>query len=231
MSVIDPHTDVGKRPPPWDEYWTFGWLFLVQLLYWILALILAVVFKVDYQSGAGLVAIVLYAVQIGAVTLLARLAGWPAKEYLGLVRPNGRDTVIAIVSVALFIPAWHALAYVLEIHSSRTYDLYRNAQAVGILPLYWFVAVVVAPVAEEIVFRGFLFRGLTGHPQIIASFTTSLVWTLTHIGMAWSMKLQVVLLGLLLGWMRWRSGSVVLPMLMHGLWNLWVSLRIAYILD
>jgi hypothetical protein len=43
MSVIDPHTDVGKYPPPWDEYWTFGWLFLVQLLYWILA----VVFKVD----------------------------------------------------------------------------------------------------------------------------------------------------------------------------------------
>src|SRR5262249_17858103 len=101
MSVIDPHTDVGKRPPPWDEYWTFGWLFLVQLLYWILALILAVVFKVDYQSGGGLVAIVLYAVQIGAVTLLAQLAHWPAKEYLSLVRPNGRDTVIAIALVAL----------------------------------------------------------------------------------------------------------------------------------
>jgi len=231
MSVIDPHTDVGKRPPPWDEYWTFGWLFLVQLLYWILALILAVVFKVDYQSGAGLVAtIVLYAVQIGAVTLLARLAGWPAKEYLGLVRPNGRDTVIAM-SVALFIPAWHALAYVLGIHSSQTYDVYHNARAVGILPLFWFVAVVVAPVAEEIVCRGFLFRGLTGHSQIIAVSTTSLVWALTHVGMAWSMKLQVVLLGLLLGWMRCRSGSIVLPILMHGLWNLWVMLKIAYILD
>ena len=56
--------------------------------------------------GGGLVlSIVLYAVQIGAVTLLARLVHWPAGEYLGLVRPNGRDTVIAIVSVALFIPA------------------------------------------------------------------------------------------------------------------------------
>jgi len=233
MSVIDPHTDVGKRPPPWDEYWTFGWLFLVQLLYWILALILAVVFKVDYQSGAGLVAtIVLYAVQIGAVTLLARLAGWPAKEYLGLVRPNGRDTVIAM-SVALSIPAWHALAYVLGlgIHSGPTYDVYRNARAVGILPLFWFVAVVVIPVAEEIVFRGFVFRGLTGHSQIIASSTTSLAWALAHVGMAWSNKLQVVSFGLLLGWMRWRSGSVVLPMLTHGLWNLCAMLRIAYILN
>ena len=227
MSVIDPHTDVGKRPPPWDEYWTFGWLFLVQLLYWILALILAVVFKVDYQSGGGLVAIVLYAVQIGAVTLLARLAHWPAKEYLSLVRPNGRDTVIAIVSVALFIPAWHALAYVLGIHSSQTYDVYRDARAAGILPLFWFVAVVVGPVAEEIVFRGFLFRGLAGQSQIIAVSTTSLVWASTHLWMAWSMKLQIVLLGLLLGWMRCRSGSAVLPMLMHGLWNLWVLLRIA----
>src|SRR5262249_45114213 len=113
MSVIDPHTDVGKRPPPWDEYWTFGWLFLVQVLHWILAVILVIVFKfkVDYQSSGGLVwIIVLYAVQIGAVTLLARLAHWPAREYLSLIRPNGRDTVIAIVSVALFIPAWYALA-------------------------------------------------------------------------------------------------------------------------
>jgi membrane protease YdiL (CAAX protease family) len=174
---------------------------------------------------------VLYAVQIGAVTLLARLARWPAKEYLSLVRSNGRDTVVAIVLVALFIPTWHGLAYVLEIHSSQTYDLYRNARAVGILPLYWFVAVVVAPVAEEIVFRGFLFRGLMSQSQIITVSTTSLVWALTHVGMAWSIKLQIVLLGLLLGWMRWRSGSVFPPMLMHGLWNLWVLLSIAYILD
>ena len=115
IGVIDPHADVGKRPPPWDEYWTFGWLLLVLLLYLIPAVILAVVFKVDYRSGGGLVwIIVLYAVQIGAVTLLARLADWPAKQYLSLVRPNGRDTVIAIVSVALFIPAWHALAFVLR---------------------------------------------------------------------------------------------------------------------
>src|SRR5262245_2614349 len=150
MSVLDPHTDVGKRPPPWDEYWTFGWLLLVLLLYLIPAVVLAVIFKVDYRSGGGLVwIIVLYAVQIGAVTLLARLAHWPAKEYLSLVRPKGRDTVIAIVSVALFIPAWHALAYVLGIHSSQTYDVYRDARAAGILPLFWFVAVVVGPVAEE----------------------------------------------------------------------------------
>ena len=228
MSVIDPHKDVGKRPPPWDQNWTFGWYFFVQLLYWIPA----VVFKVDFQSGGALIwAIVLIAVQIGAVTLLARLAHWPAGEYLGLVRPNGRDTVIAIVSVALFIPAWYALAYILGIHSSQTPDLYHNARAVGILPLYWFVSVVVAPVAEEIVFRGFLFRGLTGQSPIIVISSTSLFWAMAHVGMAWSMKLQIVLLGLLLGWMRWRSGSAVLPMLMHGLWNLWVLLGLAYIFD
>jgi CAAX protease family protein len=226
MSVIDPHTDVEKRPPPWDEYWTFGWLLLVQLLYWIPAIVL----KVDLRSGGALVwAMVLLAVQIGAMTLLARLAQWPAGEYLGLVRPNGRDTVIAIVSLALFIPAWNALADVLGIHSSRSYDLYRDVRAAGVLPLYWFVAVVVAPVAEEIMYRGFLFRGLTGQSPIIVVSSTSLVWALAHFGMDWPMKLQIVLLGLLFGWVRWRSGSTVLPMLMHGLWNLWIQLARAYV--
>ena len=32
--------------------------------------------------------------------------------------------------------------------------------------------------------------------------------------------LQVFVFGLLLGWMRWRSGSTLLTMLLHGLINL-----------
>ena len=132
--------------------------------------------------------------------------------------------MIAIVSLALFIPAWYALADVLGIHSSQSSDLHRDVRAAGVLPLFWFVAVVVAPVAEEIIFRGFLFRGLTGQSPIIAVSTISLVWAFAHLGMAWSIKLQIVLLGLLFGWVRWRSGSTVLPMLMHGLWDLWIQL-------
>ncbi len=38
-------------------------------------------------------------------------------------------------------------------------DIYRTAAAAGWLPMLWLVVVVVTPIGEETLFRGFLFRG------------------------------------------------------------------------
>ena len=38
-------------------------------------------------------------------------------------------------------------------------ELYKSAQSTGSLLLLWLVIVVAAPVGEEIMFRGFIFRG------------------------------------------------------------------------
>ena len=38
-------------------------------------------------------------------------------------------------------------------------DTYRSSRAAGTLPLLWFTFAIAGPSAEEIVFRGFLYRG------------------------------------------------------------------------
>jgi CAAX protease family protein len=81
--------------------------------------------------------------------------------------------------------------------------------------------VVVAPIGEEAVFRGFLYRGLVrpGH-EILAIVAIALAWALLHVQYDWLGMLQIFALGLILGWFRWASGSTTLTVIMHVLINL-----------
>ena len=87
------------------------------------------------------------------------------------------------------------------------------------------VMVIGAPLMEEVVFRGFLYRGLAGTRE-----TTGRVWLAIIVGAVfWALchALQYELLdlallvgfGVILGVARWRTGSVLLPMLMHAVFN------------
>ena len=91
----------------------------------------------------------------------------------------------------------------------------------GWLPLLWFAVVVVTPFGEETLFRGFLFRGWLRSPRdawpVIV--ITSLLWALIHVQYDWYVISQVFVSGLLLGWIRWATGSTLLAILLHGLIN------------
>jgi uncharacterized protein len=218
------------HPPPWGNWATWGWYGLVLVLSMSAA---AFVVTVDRKPDAELLrTIVQDAIQIGALACVARLARWPAGEYLGLVRPNRRDTVIALASLALFIPGWEALGYLLgKTHPPFQDELFLGARTSGALPLLLFTWLAAAPVSEEIIFRGFLFRGLGQQSQYNAISATSVIWAISHMQYDWFGQLNIFLLGLLLGWVRWRSGSTALTVLMHGIWNLWVTLATVYNLE
>ena len=83
-------------------------------------------------------------------------------------------------------------------------------------------AIVVAPAGEEIMFRGFLFRGWarserSAWPAIIV---ISVLWAGLHVQYDWTGVAQIFVIGLFLGWMRWRSGSTLLTFVLHALFNL-----------
>jgi membrane protease YdiL (CAAX protease family) len=83
-------------------------------------------------------------------------------------------------------------------------------------------AILVAPAGEEVMFRGFLFRGWVRSEQSAwpAIIVISVLWAMLHIQYDWTGMLQIFIIGLFLGWMRWRSGSLVLTYLLHALFNL-----------
>jgi hypothetical protein len=99
---------------------------------------------------------------------------------------------------------------------------YTSAVAEGWLPAMLFAAIIVAPAGEEIMFRGFLFRGWARSerstwPAIVA---ISVCWAVLHLQYDWTGILQIFVIGLFLGWTRWRSGSTLLTFLLHALFNL-----------
>ena len=79
--------------------------------------------------------------------------------------------------------------------------------------------IVVAPFGEEILFRGFLQQFLEKHwkDSTKAVLITSLFFAMIHLNPYW--MIQIYFLGLILGFLAWRTGSVIPSLILHGLNN------------
>ena len=236
-------TDIGQETAapryPWGLWATLGWVILAFFLSAIAGLVVLLIWRPDAITGGTdmlkdgpLISITTVAsavVQVGTLVLAAGLARWPAGEYLGLVRPATRPALIAIAILVVFLLGYDVLTYLLgrDVVTPFQVDTYRTARDGGTLLLLWLTFVVVAPVAEEIMFRGFLFRGwvTSERSAIPAILVISLLFAAIHVQYDWFGILQVFFVGLLLGLVRWRSGSTVLTILMHVLINLWATVQ------
>jgi membrane protease YdiL (CAAX protease family) len=211
-----------------------GWVILAFVLSAIAGFAVVLIWRPDAITGGtdmlkdgtliSITTIASAVVQVGTLALAARLAGWPAGEYLGLVRPATRPALIAIAILIVFLPGYDGLTYLLgrDIVTPFQVDTYRSARDGGTLPLLWLAFVIAAPTAEEIIFRGFLFRGwVTSERSAIPGILViTALFAVIHVQYDWFGILQVFVIGLLLGWARWRSGSTLLTILMHMLINL-----------
>jgi membrane protease YdiL (CAAX protease family) len=79
--------------------------------------------------------------------------------------------------------------------------------------------IIVAPLVEEMLFRGFLQKVLEESWEDItkAILVTSLFFALVHLNPYWIV--QIYLLGMLLGYLSWRTNSIIPGIILHGLNN------------
>jgi hypothetical protein len=105
-------------------------------------------------------------------------------------------------------------------------DAYKTASS---LPALLFAIVVVAPIFEEIFFRGFLFQGIRASRlgPLGAIGITSLFWAAIHLQYDIYGITTVFALGLLLGIARLRTNSIHLLMVMHSLVSLVATVETA----
>ena len=80
--------------------------------------------------------------------------------------------------------------------------------------------VVLAPLGEEILFRGFLQKFLEEHWQDVtrAVLVTSLFFAIIHLNPFW--LIQIYMLGVILGFLAWRTGSIWAGFILHAANNL-----------
>ncbi len=85
-------------------------------------------------------------------------------------------------------------------------------------PLLYFDIVVITPIVEEIVFRGFILAGLTlALGNIRGMVISSALFTLVH----WDFDIMPIIFvsGMLIAWLYMRTGSLWPPIAMHALTN------------
>ncbi len=84
--------------------------------------------------------------------------------------------------------------------------------------ILWFMVAILAPIFEETLFRGFLLPSLL--PQMrpaLAMLTSGGLFAVAHLNVADLLPLTV--LGIILGYVYWRSGNLWAAILLHGIWN------------
>ena len=225
----------------WGYWATFGWSVLAFIVGQFLALAFLVWWRIsDLNSilstpfdgkSVTLFIVISNPLMIAVLAGAVRLARASQIDYLALHLPRARDVAIGIVwLIGLVIVSDLALYFGgRDLITPFQSQSYATAAAEGWLPALLAAAILVAPAGEEIMFRGFIFRGWARSDRSLwpAIVVISLLWAALHIQYDWTGVLQIFVIGLFLGWMRWRSGSTLLTFFLHALFNLEGTLETA----
>lgn len=228
-------------PSPWGAGATFGFLLLILAGMTVAQLAVlvpwAVVRMVDNPAGnvnqlaeelqydGDLLALATFAAAIatlGLVILLVRARGWTSpRDYVGLGPVRFKSVLPWGLALLALVAGFDALSTFLDrpVVPESMSRIYGSAD---FLPLLWIAVVIVAPLWEEIVFRGFGFRGFRSSRLGLAGaiLVPALFWTGLHVQYdAYDLSF-VFALGLFFGFARERTGSVTVAILLHVLNNL-----------
>ncbi|MEW6349588.1 MAG: CPBP family intramembrane glutamic endopeptidase [Thermodesulfobacteriota bacterium] len=94
-------------------------------------------------------------------------------------------------------------------------------------PVLWVGLVACAPVYEEVLFRGFMFRGIAASPlgPAGAVVLTAVVWSAAHFQYEHFELGMLIAFGLVLGMARLRTRSLLPCIAMHAVFNLLAAIE------
>jgi membrane protease YdiL (CAAX protease family) len=169
-----------------------------------------------YDTAAS--SLILYAVILGIVLAIAK--GGPARELLALRRPRSWWRALGWAFVVLVVV--NGLNSVLNpfLHPGREQGYTPNGwqpSHAGAFALNFFTVAVVAPIVEELTFRGLGFSLLRPFGTSVAVLGVGLAFGLWH-GLIQALPILVAF-GAGLAWIRARSDSVYPGMVLHAAFN------------
>src|SRR5258706_3478743 len=168
---------------------------------------------------------------IGLLAIVVRASRVSLIEYLALKWPRWHDFGIGAAALAGVLLATGAVAGLTGQETPEFMGAtYNSAKMAGMLPLLTVSFVFLGPLQEELLFRGFFFRGfaaaLGAWPTIAL---TSAGWAFTHVQYQWFFVGGIFSLGIVFGWLRWRRGSTNLTTALHAAVNAMALVEVAFL--
>ncbi len=226
---------------PWGPWGTAGFAVLILLLFFLGQAVTAVGFLVvgppdmdpeQLENNGLFLSVATCATGVVCtltILLLARIRrGISVRDYLALRMPGGRSLLLWLGIAVAVVVAIEAIQ-VLAGRDTVPEFMIKGYRSAVYVPLFWLALVIAAPVFEEFLFRGFLFRGwmdswLRATGTILL---TSAIWCLIHSQYGFIDLLIVFAYGIVLGLSRYRTGSLVTPLVIHGVINFLATLQVA----
>jgi hypothetical protein len=176
---------------------------------------------------AGLPAVLL------ALWLAIRWTRMPFADYLALRWTSWGNVVIGAVGLVVLVEGWDLLSHAIGHEATPGFmiEVMNSARHAGALWLMTLAFCVAAPISEELFSRGFLYRGWSESFLRVpgAIFLSSLVWTGMHLQYDRFFFGEVFCIGLWFGYIRYRSNSLWLTIVLHGLNNLGALAQTMYL--
>lgn len=240
--MLNSDVNLDQGPPRkrlWGFWPTIGLSAVVMVTYFAVQLIISlIIFIIKYRgtnpsieeifnslatdgfilSLAIIVSVILCSVLIA---IFVRLKGSISfSDYLGFQKIKLKTVLLLVVLFIIMLSAvLIADSYIPDqADSSFMTELYRSSL---FPPLLWLAVAFFGPFFEELLFRGFLFVGLRASRlgTVLTVIVTSILWASLHIQYDLYGIVQILIIGLILGTVRHKSGSLWSSIMIHVLWN------------
>ena len=226
-----PAIDAGEPEPTPGALPRVGWGpgqvligLAVLLAVTIVEVMIVSAFDSDLESlGARLTLQALLAGSLLAVALLASTPGEVTRPAaLGLRRPLVAPWKPAALAYLAYVGCAIVIAILLAPEQDDvTEELGYGESGLADVAIGFFI-IAVAPITEELFFRGFMFAGMRRRlPFAAAAAISAGLWGLFHYTGAgtWGVVLQLAAFGIALSWLYERTGSVWPPIAIHAFNN------------
>jgi membrane protease YdiL (CAAX protease family) len=169
-----------------------------------------------YRWDLGIGAVIQFAFILLVIAFIAR-GDW---GLLALRRP--KSWTGALGTAILVLVAVNIVSVALEpiLHPGREQGLTPTRWEPSHAPqfaLFAFAVVVMAPITEELAFRGLGYGLLRPFGLAVAIGGSAVLWALAH-GLLDALPV-ITMLGIGLGWLRYRQDSTIPGMILHGAFN------------
>ena len=171
-----------------------------------------------YRYSAAVFGVVQFAIFFGVLLLIVR--GLPKRELFALRPPVSWPRALGYVLaglVAIFAVSAALSPFLDAGEEQGIVPEEWDPERVGAFLAFGAIATFVAPVVEELTFRGLGFTLLAPYGKWVAILGTAILFGAWH-GLIVALPVLAGF-GVVLGWLRYRTGSVYPPIVLHAIFN------------